>query len=73
MPRIYSTAALLASNREEIDNLFIMLSASICLFLQVLSLETCVCWKYVIEAIINWLLSYFLVHDNHLLSMLELY
>ena len=31
------------------------------------------CWKYALEAIINWLLLYFLVHDNRLLSMLELY
>ena len=31
------------------------------------------CWKYALEAIINWLLLYFLVHDNCLLSMLELY
>ena len=31
------------------------------------------CWKYALEAIINWLLLYFLVHDNSLLSMLELY
>ena len=28
------------------------------------------CWKYALEAIINWLLLYFLVHDNRLLSML---
>ena len=28
------------------------------------------CWKYALEAIINWLLLYFLVHDNCLLSML---
>ena len=31
------------------------------------------CWKYALEAIINWLLLYFLFHDNRLLSMLELY
>ena len=31
------------------------------------------CWKYALEAIINWLLLYFLVRDNRLLSMLELY
>ena len=31
------------------------------------------CWKYALEAIINWLLLYFLVHDNRLLFMLELY
>ncbi|MGF2525841.1 hypothetical protein ACQUW0_26205, partial [Ralstonia pseudosolanacearum] len=31
------------------------------------------CWKYALEAIIKWLLSYFLVHDNGLLFMLELY
>ena len=31
------------------------------------------CWKYALEAIINWLLLYFLVHDNRLLSMLKLY
>ena len=31
------------------------------------------CWKYALEAIINRLLLYFLVHDNRLLSMLELY
>ena len=31
------------------------------------------CWKYALEAIINWLLLYFFVHDNRLLSMLELY
>ena len=31
------------------------------------------CWKYALEAIINWLLLYFLVHDNRLLSKLELY
>ena len=24
------------------------------------------CWKYALEAIINWLLLYFLVHDNRL-------
>jgi len=28
------------------------------------------CWKYALEAIINWLLLYFLVHDNRLLFML---
>jgi hypothetical protein len=28
------------------------------------------CWKYALEAIIKWLLLYFLVHDNRLLSML---
>ena len=28
------------------------------------------CWKYALEAITNWLLLYFLVHDNLLLSML---
>ena len=28
------------------------------------------CWKYALEAIINWLLLYFLVHDNCLLFML---
>ena len=33
---------ILASNREGIDNPFIALGASICLFVQVLSLETCV-------------------------------
>ena len=32
-----------------------------------------ICWKYALEAIINRLLLYFLVHDNCLLSMLELY
>ena len=32
-----------------------------------------ICWKYALEAIINRLLLYFLVHDNRLLSMLELY
>ena len=31
------------------------------------------CWKYALEAIIKALLLYFLVHDNRLLSMLELY
>jgi hypothetical protein len=31
------------------------------------------CWKYALEAIIKMLLSYFLVHDKCLLSMLELY
>ena len=31
------------------------------------------CWKYALEAIINRLLLYFLVHDNRLLSMLKLY
>ena len=31
------------------------------------------CWKYALQAIINRLLLYFLVHDNRLLSMLELY
>ena len=31
------------------------------------------CWKYALEAIIYWLLLYFLVHDNRLLFMLELY
>ena len=36
-------------------------------------LESDNCWKYALEAIINWLLLYFLVHDNRLLSMLELY
>jgi hypothetical protein len=30
-------------------------------------------WKYALEAIINYLLPYFLVHDNGLLFMLELY
>ena len=30
------------------------------------------CWKYALEAIINWLLLYFLVHDKRLLSMLVL-
>ena len=30
-------------------------------------------WKYALEAIINWLLLYFLVRDNRSLSMLELY
>ena len=34
---------------------------------------TWACWKYALEAIINRLLLYFLVHDNRLLSMLELY
>ena len=29
-----------------------------------------ICWKYALEAIINWLLLYFLIHDNRLLSML---
>ena len=29
-----------------------------------------VCWKYALEAIIKWLLLYFLVHDNCLLFML---
>ena len=28
------------------------------------------CWKYALEAIIKWLLLYFLVHDNCLLFML---
>ena len=28
------------------------------------------CWKYAVEAIIKWLLLYFLVHDNCLLFML---
>ena len=27
-------------------------------------------WKYALEVIIKWLLLYFLVHDNRLLSML---
>ena len=31
------------------------------------------CWKYALEAIIKWLLLYFLVHDNCLLFMLQLY
>ena len=31
------------------------------------------CWKYALEAIINWLLSYLLIHDKGLLFMLELY
>ena len=31
------------------------------------------CWKYALEAMINKLLLYFLVHDNRLLSMLQLY
>ena len=35
--------------------------------------KLCVSWKYALEAIINRLLLYFLVHDNRLLSMLELY
>ena len=30
----------------------------------------CRCWKYALEAIIKWLLLYFLVHDNCLLFML---
>ena len=34
--------------------------------------DTIDCWKYALEAIINWLLLYFLVHDNRLLSMLEM-
>ena len=29
------------------------------------------CWKYALEAIIKWLLLYFLVHDKCLLSMLN--
>ena len=29
-----------------------------------------ICWNYAIEAIINYLLLHFLVHDNRLLSML---
>ena len=28
------------------------------------------CWKYALEAIIKWLLLYFLIHDNCLLFML---
>ena len=32
--------------------------------------EADVCWKYALEAIIKWLLLYFLVHDNCLLFML---
>ena len=28
------------------------------------------CWKYALEAIIKWLLLYFIVHDNFLLFML---
>ncbi|XBI57538.1 hypothetical protein VPH35_038907 [Triticum aestivum] len=31
------------------------------------------CWKYALEAIIKWLLLYFLIHDKGLLFMLELY
>ena len=31
------------------------------------------CWKYALEAIIKWLLLYFLDHDKGLLFMLELY
>ena len=30
-------------------------------------------WKYALEAIIKWLLLYFLNHDKSLLFMLELY
>ena len=30
-------------------------------------------WKYVLEAIIKWLLLYFLNHDKGLLFMIELY
>ena len=32
--------------------------------------KVCECWKYALEAIIKWLLLYFLVHDNCLLFML---
>ena len=45
-------------------------------YVGLLILVVCVvgdCWKYALEAIIKWLLLYFLVHDNRLLSMLELY
>ena len=35
-----------------------------------LAVTSLIYWKYALEAIINWLLLYFLVHDNRLLSML---
>ena len=40
------------------------------LVLKVREILTARCWKYALEAIIKWLLSYFLVHDNRLLFML---
>ena len=47
-------------------------AVSWCSFKQsVVAGSTCeACWKYALEAIIKWLLLYFLVHDNCLLFML---
>ena len=33
-------------------------------------IDSVLCWKYDLEAIIKWLLLYFFVHDNCLLFML---
>ena len=69
IPKIFILSSLsdltFASGREGIENPFIMLVARF--------LFVCVgawCWKYALEAIIKWLLLYFLVHDNCLLFML---
>ena len=37
------------------------------------SYEGCLCWKYALKAIIKWLLLYFLLHNNCLLFMVQLY